>query len=158
MSRRRPGSGSVTARPDGSYLLRWHQLRRRRSRVLRGVTENEAHETMNGIMVQLAETGEGAAPSLRRYAERLLDDWEIGGRADMPATRSRWRLHVSAAPFVDRDLGDVGPGDVRRWLDRLMRAGVGQQQRRHCAPTRALASRQHPRCRRPPALHSANTS
>lgn len=129
MKRRPDGTGSVTPKSEGRFLLRWTERGERRGKVVY-CSEAEAHETLDAIMRRVAKLGHET--TLRDFGARWLDEQEERGRGDIAASRSRWRKHIADLSFAKMPLSTVRPRHIKRWLDDMHRGGMAQQQRRHC--------------------------
>ena len=131
MKRRRRGTGSITPRGEGRWLLRWPDHGQRPGEIVHGSYEH-AERVLDGILLRLSEPTNGRL-SVAAYTERVIDGWEARGKSGARAARSRSRCHVAKAPFAHARLDEVSPGEVRRWLDALESSGLGATTVRHCA-------------------------
>lgn len=105
--------------PDGRFRPR---LPGKRDRLPPCATREEATSLLDAALVELASGGVTApgGQTLRAWGEDYLDLRELNGIRSIVTDRSRWKVHVLAAPFIDWPLGAVTRAEVRQWLDKLL--------------------------------------
>ena len=135
--RRRRGTGSIEPMPDGSFRPR---LPDRGPRLAPCATYEEAERLLDAAIIEIVE-GRAVAPggdTLRSWGASWLDEREHDGY-DIGSDRSRWRVHVETAYFVDWPLRSITQADIYGWLDTLKtrRASKGRGHKR--TPKRKLA-------------------
>ena len=114
------GMGTIEAR-RGRFRLRVPDGAGGRRELGCFLTREEAERIRAGYAV-LASRSEVMtdARTLREYGARWLDRRESKGLANIGTDRSRWKLHVETAPFVDWPMANIGrPGDMQQWIHAL---------------------------------------
>ncbi len=141
MSRRPAGSGSVRELPplevDGQpvrrFQLRWKEAGKDQSKVIRGGSEEEAERRLDNIVALLDEAGMSySSPTVRAYGDRFLIRLRKVGFKSIGIKQSRWDAHITGAPFIDIPIGEVGPSDLKQFMEALEDKGLGVQMIRHC--------------------------
>jgi len=91
-------------------------------------TREEGESLLRGFSA-LAAAGEVATTgeTLREYGSKWLDQREIAGSKNIKTDRSRWKLHLSSAPFIDDPIRNVGRRDVKAWMAGLCAKGAADR-------------------------------
>lgn len=136
--RRRRGTGTIEATPDGLFRPR---LPQRGARLRACTTYADAERLLDAAIVEI-DAGRAVSPTgetLRAWGEQWLDRRELEGYGAIDTDRSRWATHVATAHFSDWSLDSITSADIYEWIDELKakRAAKGNMQR--TAPRRPLA-------------------
>ena len=112
--------------------MRWPDRGCRETKTVYGSFDH-AEQVLDAIQHQLSQEPNGNGLTLRKLTPGWIDLQERRGRGGAKGARSRWRCHVSKAPFADEPLDAVTTADLRRWLDRLEARKLSPRTIRHCA-------------------------
>lgn len=122
--RRTCGTGSITPRGEGRYLLRFVAAGRRQAHTITAASPDDARRKLDAMIVVLEETPEAALGSY------TLRTWLIEWQRRHARSRSRKsiaqrvRCHVDTAPFADDLLTNLRERDVRDHIRRLLSRGL----------------------------------
>lgn len=138
-SRRRRGTGSIDPLPDGRWRPRL-PASVGRVRLDPCGSYKEAADVLDAALAEIAERSRVPVQgeTLRAWGTRWLDDREIGGIEDADSDRSRWRVHIETATFIDWHLGAIRPVHVRDWLAGMLRKQAAPGRGHKTAPKRKL--------------------
>lgn len=128
MPRRPRGGGTITTRPDGRHRVRI-RIGDRRPDVGVYDTREMAEAALADALVVKRHVEAAGTPgtSLDAWGGQWLDRCERDkSRRDVRGDRSRWRTHVSSAPFASWPITIVERRDVQRWaLGLATKPGTG---------------------------------
>jgi integrase len=112
--RREPGTGSVTQRPNGRFLVRVIPADGERKSLGTYATKHEAEAILAAAIQQMIAAGEftTGATSFSAYGGRVIDQRERDGIRGIRTERSRWRVHLLRAPFADDPVAAITSGDI----------------------------------------------
>ena len=141
MTRRSPGTGSITPR-RGRHLARLSVNGRMRSLGTFDTSE-EAERVLSAAASKLASPDYVAVggTTLREVGERCLDRRELDGVRGIGTERSRFRIHIAPSWLGAMPVKAIAPRDVRQWVeelakkttvDRRRERKVSRSTRRHC--------------------------
>src|SRR5690348_6937884 len=117
MTRRKPGTGSITPR-RGRHLARLRVNGRVRS-IGTFDTEQEAERVLSAAAAKLASTDYVAVggTTLREVGERCLDRRELDGLRGVDTDRSRFKCHIGPSWLGRMPVKAIATRDVRRWAE-----------------------------------------
>jgi site-specific recombinase XerD len=86
-------------------------------------TEPEAERACDEHALTLTEAGIACgAMTLRAWGARYLDRRELAGNKNIGTDRSRWKVHVLAAHFIDWPLQNIQRRDIKDWLAEMAKS------------------------------------
>jgi integrase len=118
--RRRRGSGSISARPDGRHLVQIVADDGRRVSLGLFGSREEAEAVLDAATVELHEGAQRDGVTLEVWGRVALDRRERHGVRGIEQERARWRAHVAGTELASLPLRQIERADVQRWLDRLL--------------------------------------
>lgn len=139
VNRRRRGTGTIEPQPDGTFRPRLPASIGRR-RLNTYATEEEATAVLDAALAEIATRR--AVPiegmTLVAFGARWLDDREIGGIEDPASDRSRWKVHIETAEFINWPIASIRPIHIREWLAGMLRKSAAPGFGHKSAPKRKL--------------------
>jgi hypothetical protein len=130
--RRQVGTGSVTARRSARFTVRVVTADGDRKSLGTYPTRSEAEAILAAALRQMAAGGQlSVGPTIfRAFGERVLDGRQLAGVRDIRTERSRWRVHLSRAPFADDPIANITQSDVNSFLLALSAKGANDRRKR----------------------------
>lgn len=131
MKRRRKGTGTIEALPDGRFRPRLPIGTRQRLEPC--ATEEEATRMLDAAVAELADGTMGAVggETVRAFGESVIDERERTGTRSAKTDRSRWATHVATWECAEWPLRAVSSADGREWLAEMFKKnakpGCGQK-------------------------------
>lgn len=138
-ARRARGGGTVDITRDGRFRPRMPALvpGGERPRLDPFDTREEADAALAAAVSVAADVPRGGL-TLRTWGTRLLDRREHDGVRAIDTDRSRWKVHIESAPFIDWPLVTIARTNIRDWLVDLLHKRATGGQGHLTAPTRRL--------------------
>jgi len=118
--RRRRGTGTIEATPDGRLRAR---LTTSAGRIPVGVydTEEAADVALEAARAELAVGAHVRGLTLGAWGVRFLDGLELAGYASVGGSRSCWHTHVASSSLAARVLEAITDLHVLEWAEALVR-------------------------------------
>lgn len=155
MIRRRYGTGSINSQ-GGRFRARIRTDDGKRIDLGYYSSWEEAEDVLAATRAELTDirwTTPGGI-TLRSFGEAWLDRREADNiHRSAHKDRSRWKVHIETAPFIDEPIKSINAQEIRRWIESLLKKPVGQK------PENNKPGRNKNKCRtlsRSTILHAKN--
>lgn len=137
--RRRRGTGSIDPLPDGRWRPRL-PLSVGGARLDACSTYDDAAALLDAALAEIAAKllvpVEGV--TLRAWGTGWLDDREHSGIEDIGSDRSRWKVHIEAAAFIDWPIASIRSVHVRDWLATMLKKRAAPGHGHKTSPKRRI--------------------